>query len=387
MNFLHKAVGVLLLVLSSGCSILPGLHVSGPGSEAVDLETSAERGGVTEYVGQADGQLVGYRVVEVNGQTLAQIRSSTELIFPPMPEFLQALERKRASPEYRIGPGDVVVITIWDHPELSAPLGDRSDIQSAGRLVSSDGMMFYPYVGEFRAAGMTVVELRSFLAQKLARVITNPQVDARVVAFRSQRVQVTGDVAQPGLVTLDDTSKGVLEAIDERGGLAEGASRRRALLTRDGVAYPLDLAAMLSGDRHALNPRLEAGDIVHVPDQSNDLVFVLGEVEKQSEVVLRQGRTTLTEALTKAGGLDKLRADDAGVLVFRRPIAQGVLPTIYSLEMDTPLGLLLAGEFALQPRDVVYVKATGFAQYNSVINQLLPTISAVFQLDALLRRN
>lgn len=383
MKSVHKSAAILLVALVSGCSILPGLNVGSPGTEPVALETSPERGGVTDYIGQVDGEAVGYRVVEVSGRTLSQIRSGTEAILPPLPAFLEAIPPKQAPVEYRVGPGDVVVVTVWDHPELSVPLGDRSDVQSAGRLVSADGMMFYPYVGEFRAAGMTVIELRSFLAQKLARVITNPQVDARVAAFRSQRVQVTGDVREPGVVTLDDTSKGVLEAIDERGGLSDRASRRRVLLTRDGVGYPLDLAAMLSGDRPALNPRLQAGDIVHVPDQSSDLVFVLGEVERQSQVVLQQGRTTLTEALTQSGGLDKLRANDAGVLVFRRPIAQGVLPTIYSLEMDTPLGLLLAGEFALQPRDVVYVKATGFARYNSVINQLLPTISAVFQLDRL----
>src|SRR5690606_6384279 len=115
--------------------------------------------------------------------------------------------------------------------------------------------MFYPYIGEFKVAGMTVVELREFIAQRISRVITSPQVDARVVAFRSQRVQVTGDVQTPGTVTLDDTPKGVLEAINERGGLGQLASRRRVLLTRGGVSYPLDLAGMLSGDRPVSNPR------------------------------------------------------------------------------------------------------------------------------------
>jgi len=90
--------------------------------------------------------------------------------------------------------------------------------------------------------------------------------------------------------------------------------------------------------------------------------------------------------LTAAGGLDRLRANDSGLLIFRRPANEGEVPTVYRLDMDSPVGVLLAGEFEMQAKDVVYVKATGFAKYNAVINQFLPTISAVFQLDRLTSR-
>ncbi|MDD3764816.1 MAG: polysaccharide biosynthesis/export family protein [Nevskiales bacterium] len=367
-HLVSKGSALLAALLVSACSILPGMHLSSPDSAA-----RAGDGGAPEY-----------RVVEVSGQSLQQIRRETEGIWPPLPPSFQSVTPAKRPDEYVIGPGDVVHVTVWDHPELTVPTGSiGGNIEGASRLVSSDGKMFYPYVGEFQAAGMTVLELRDYLARSLARVIASPQVDARVIAFRAQRIQVTGEVAQPGVVTLDDTPKGILEAISERGGLAQTASRRRVLLRRHGETYPIDLGGLLSGSRPVMNPKLEAGDVIHVPDQSNDLVFVLGETEKQASVVLQQGRTTLTEALAEVGGMDKLRADDAGVLVFRRPFAEGLPPTIYSLELDNPLGLLLAGEFVLQPRDVVYVKATDFAKYNSVIGQLLPTISAVFQIDRL----
>ncbi|HSW13879.1 MAG TPA: hypothetical protein VLI06_13630, partial [Solimonas sp.] len=131
---------------------------------------------------------------------------------------------------------------------------------------------------------------------------------------------------------------------------------------------------------------LVGGDIVHVPDAADDQIFVLGEVAKPAPVRMRQRVATLTEVLTAAGGLDHTRADDSGVLVFRRPDRTAEKPqaTIFALDMSRPEGMLLASEFELAPRDVVYVKATGFAQYNSVIGQLLPTITAVFQLDRLI---
>jgi polysaccharide export outer membrane protein len=100
-------------------------------------------------------------------------------------------------------------------------------------------------------------------------------------------------------------------------------------------------------------------------------------------VPMLQGRMSLTEALTFTGGLNGLSASDSGILVFRRSNPQDAdpRPVVYTVDMSHPEGLLLAGEFILHPRDVVYVQATGFAKYNLVVNQLLPTISSIFQIE------
>lgn len=354
----------VLLTLVSGCAVVPGLNVK-----------------------ESDDS-VGYHLVNVDSAT---IKALSPHAAPPADGTTAALESVPASDvitdNYRIGPGDILHVTVWDHPELTIPTGQNlGDLTAAGRVVSSDGLLFYPYVGEFKVGGMTVKQLREHLSTRLSRVITNPQVDARVVAFRSQRVQVSGEVKSPGLVTLDDTPKSLLDAVNERGGLNLTASHRRAYLTRGGKSYEVNLSGLLSGVNGGINPRLLAGDVITVPDQSSEQVFVLGEVERQLTVPLQQGSTTLTQVLTAAGGLDKLRANDSGLLIFRRPSSADEVPTVYRLDMDSPVGVLLAGEFELQARDVVYVKATGFAKYNSVINQFLPTISAIFQLDRLTSR-
>lgn len=351
--------GLILLpvLLSSGCSLVTGLRISEP------VISTPE----------------GYRLVEVTPRVIQEAR-----LAPRTPAPLPPLAPGAVKDEYRVGPGDVLSVVVWGNPELTNPTGDFRDAVSAGRLVTSEGTIFYPHIGTFMVAGKTVVELRREIAQQLARVIRDPQVDVRVVAFRSQRIQVTGEVRQPGLVTLDDTAKGVLEAINERGGLNSGASRREAILIRADAAYRIDIAALHTGSRPGSNPELRPGDVIHVPDKADDQVFVLGEVPKPAPVLINSGFMSLTEALTNAGGLDHLTASDSGVLVFRRPASDNDLPTVFSLDMSEPQGLLLAGEFELQPRDVVYVKATAFAQYNIVINQLLPTITAIFNLDRLL---
>jgi polysaccharide export outer membrane protein len=359
------ATAMLMAVFAlSGCSVIPGLHIN--------------EGRPAEHEG--------YRVVALTAEVIAgqaQSRPAGSAL-----ESLTAVSATQASNDYLIGPGDVVTVVVWDHPELTNPTGEFRDPVSAGRLVTPDGQMFYPYVGAFPVAGKTVNEVRDYLTERLSKVIQSPQVDVRVAAFRAQRIQVTGEVKQPGIVTLDDTSKGVLEAIGERGGLTPDASRRLVILQRGGQTYRIDLAGLLSGSRPVINPLILPGDVIHVPDAGFDRVFVMGEVKNSAPVTMLQNGLTLTEALTTVGGLDRVSSRDSGVLIFRRgqEVADSV-PTIFVLDMGRPEGMLLANEFELAPRDVVYVKATAFAKYNSVINQLLPTISAVFQIDRLTRTN
>ncbi|MGQ0700525.1 MAG: polysaccharide biosynthesis/export family protein [Panacagrimonas sp.] len=331
----------------------------------------------------------GYKIIPVTPEVILNLNldASTSPLAPELKD-LPAADPGRAPNEYMVGPGDVLQIIVWDHPELTNPIGATSrDPETAGQLVGADGQLFFPYAGSFVASGKTVQQIRDFLVGTLAAVITRPQVDVRVVAFRAHRIQVTGEVAQPGVVTLDDTTKGLLQAITERGGLKPTASRRSTYLTRDGRSYRIDMTGLLSGGRASLNPLLKPGDIVHVPDTGEDQVFMLGQVARQGPVLLSQQRSTLIEALSKAEGLNGTTANDSGVLVFRRPTQTDQPASIFVLDLSAAEGLLMAGELNLEPRDVVYVSATAFAQYNLVINQLLPTISAVFQLDALVDRN
>lgn len=354
-----RLLAPMAVMLLGGCTILPGLQVS-PGASP------------------SDGQ---YKVVTLTPQVLGALAAEAVTTEPLV---LPARAPIQDAGEYLIGPGDVLSVTVWDHPELTNPAGEYRDAESSGRLVAADGTIFFPFVGVFKVADQTAREVRDLLASRLTRVIQSPQVDVRVVAFRSKRIQVTGEVQQPGTVALDDTDKGVLEALNERGGLSANASRRNALLVRDGKTHRIDLVRLLSGGRPGSNPLLMPGDIIHVPDSGSDRVFVLGEVRSSAPVTMMQGGLTLTEALTTVGGLERLNADDSGVLVFRR--AQETtdkVATIFTLNMGRPEGVLLAGEFALAPRDVVYVKSTDFSKYNSIIGQLLPTISAIFQIDRL----
>ena len=80
--------------------------------------------------------------------------------------------------EYRIGPLDMVQVVVWEHPELTSPMGQY---QPAGQKVTTDGKLFYPYAGELQAAGLTAQELRAEITKRLSdKILNDPQVDVRV---------------------------------------------------------------------------------------------------------------------------------------------------------------------------------------------------------------
>lgn len=372
-------VPTALLAMSGCAQLIPGMNVrvGSPGQHHY------QAGGTQRS--ESEQSLLSYRVIPITPQVVAGILThpAPAIIAPPGAPPLKALLPSMVPPDYRIGPGDVINITVWDHPQLSLAGGilNQNDVFN-GDLVAADGTIYYPFIGTFKVAGMTERQLRRFLTNHLRRVIQQPQIGIRVVRFDSKRVEITGEVVKPGTIALTDIPEGILQAIDSAGGLAPGASRRRAILLRHGVRYQIDLAGLLSGNRLVPNPELDPGDVIQIPDQSADQVFVLGAAGSQRPLVMTQSSMTLLQALTDAGGLDNTRAAGSGVLVFRLPreAQRGVEAQVYTINMSTPQGVLLASQFPLRPRDVVYVAATEFSQYNSVINELLPTITSIFEL-------
>ncbi len=310
------------------------------------------------------------------------------------PERSPARGELKEGYSYRVGVGDVLNIIVWNHPELSNPTGLTQDLEQQGRLVLEDGTIFFPFVETIEAAGRSVAEIRDEIAQELVPYIENPQVDVRVVAFRSQQVYVTGEVREPGVVHLDDRPLTILDAVSRAGGFSEEADQRLAYLTRDGGQRQIDILTLY--ETGTADELLRDGDVLHIPDNRFNQVLVMGEVEEQTRVPLHKGRLSLAEALT-TGGLELATADTSRIVVIRgRPVyaddgeLYGVRPIIYHLDTRDAASLLLAESFELEPRDIVFVPATTAVRINRVLDQILPhlssTIQTVWMTDRLIRQ-
>jgi polysaccharide export outer membrane protein len=363
---------LLCLVVSmvAGCTIIPG-NQSFSNREESDVRLPVQQGDLLAPANIKIRPITAELIIDMFQAARPPIgdgTSSAKVAAKDSPRFMG--DNPASVPEYRLGPGDIISIIVWDHPELTIPAGSFRTAEQAGTVVAEDGTIFYPYVGVIKAQGKTTRELRAILSDKLAKYIEKVQLDVRMVAFRSQQVYVVGEVAKPGIQQVTDIPMTVLDAVNRAGGFTPEADFSRVLLTRRGTTYLVDIQAMYDYGASGQNALLEQGDIVNVADRSYNKVFVLGEIAKPGSLVMNRKRSTLAEALSDAGYINQNTADPRWIYVMR---GNADTPELFHLDSRLPDALLLADRFPLRPRDIIYVDTAPVVRWQRVIANILPT--------------
>jgi polysaccharide export outer membrane protein len=204
---------------------------------------------------------------------------------------------------YIIGPGDKLMISVWDSPDLSMETPVRPD-----------GQITLPAAGDVKAAGLTTAQLKKKLEKVLAKFVKKPIVTVIVTEMTNNRVYISGGAIVPGVVSLTSNMT-LFRFLCQAKNLAN-ADLESAYLSRNGKIilknfYPLFMEGKLQYDIP-----LQANDIIHIPTNEMNRVYVVGAVAAPQAVPYHPGMKVL-DAILAAGGFNQY-AKQSKVTIMRK---------------------------------------------------------------------
>jgi polysaccharide export outer membrane protein len=250
----------------------------------------------------------------------------------------QATGASQQAPEYRLGAGDVVRVSVYQNPDLTLEA-----------RISEAGMISYPLLGAVKLQSLTVGQAEKRIADGLrnGNFVRQPQVSVLVMQVRGHQASVLGQVNRPGRFPIETADLRLSDLLASAGGVAPGGAELVTIVgTRDGKPFrrEVDLPAMFRSPQREGDVVIENGDTIYV-DRA-PLAYIYGEVQRPGPLRIERGMTVM-QALATGGGLTQ-RGTEKGMRVHRRG-GDGKVQVIQP-SMDEPL----------RDGDVVYVRESLF---------------------------
>jgi polysaccharide biosynthesis/export protein len=368
-SFLKRVIAVSVCGLLGACAAAPGMRMK--------VATDAQTGGAP-----AESHVAATRATPEIAITELDLGLVQQLTEQRRTRVDQQTQHLISAPEaYTVGAGDVLQIVVWDHPEFAAALGtganqapSKPSDPASGFVIDQNGNLHFPYAGTLAVAGLRTDQIQERLTSALSKYLVKPQVTVRMASYRSREVYVDGEVRTPGAFSITDVPLNFYDAVARAGGFSDSANQSEVTLVRGGVSHRIDLPQMLAQGVNPSKLYLKAGDLLRVGSRDESGVYVMGEVNKPgSAVPRRDGRLSLADALAQAGSINSNTADTAQMFVIRSNQGQ---PEVYHLDSRSPVAMLVAKDFDLQSKDIVYVDGNGLVRFNRVLSLLMPVIQS-----------
>ncbi len=199
-----------------------------------------------------------------------------------------------AQHDYMIGSDDVVKVTVYNHPDLTAT-----------ERVTGDGMIMLPLIGGVKLSGLSVEQAAKKIGLLLSDgFIRDPKVSVFIVDFRSRKVMIMGQVLRPGIFTLSGNTT-FLELLTLAGGLTREAGDRATIKRRTAAEketeglITIDLKRLIEQGDESLDAALMDNDSIYISKAG--VFYITGEIKKP-DVYKHEESLTVIKAVTMAGG-------------------------------------------------------------------------------------
>lgn len=382
------SMSILAMIISlSGCQTLTKWQPSsGPTKKTIENQIDTENSGLT--------------IIDIDNR-IAFLTS-------------QSIPIRRFSDFYKssstfnntISAGDVVDVSIWEAPPALL-FGTASDISGLSgskevklpeQMVDNKGQITIPFVGKISVSGKTPEQVQVMIVKGLTKKANNPSAVVRIAKNNSADVTIVGEVTNSTRMPLTGKAERILDALAAAGGTKHPSSRISVQLNRRGQSVEMPFDAIIKDPRQ--NVILQKGDVVSVNYQTKSFT-VLGATAKNTEIDFEAGGISLMQALARSGGLDDNRADARGVFIFRQESANiltpeqraalpmqlqyaSEVPVIYRLNLKEPINYIVAQNFAIKDKDLIYVSnAPGveFRKFISLVAQGMYIVNTVDDLS------
>ncbi len=306
-----------------------------------------------------------------------------EEAFPIDPMENQVYATIDGRPQYKIGPEDVLEISLWEGIEEK-----KYTVQ-----VRPNGMISFTFLQDVYISGLTVSEVDDLLTRRLARFIRNPRVAVRVSEYNSKFVSLMGAISTTaGVIVGPGTTRGsrsgpgnyymtgkttVLQVLARAGGPNDKANLREITVRRKtGKATIVNLNKTITQGDLSQNVVLDNEDTVVVPviaEDKRNRVFVFGEVNNPG-VIPTQGELTVVEALALAGGF-KQRAVLGDAKILRGDMSR---PEVIACDIDR---ILNKGDMSqnvkLRNGDMLYLPKNAIGRISDWLREIAPILSFI----------
>ncbi|WP_462328492.1 polysaccharide biosynthesis/export family protein [Thiohalocapsa halophila] len=268
-----------------------------------------------------------------------------------------------------LGKGDVLSISVYDEPDLGV----------SGIPIRPDGRISFPLIGDVQAAGRSVEALTATVTERLSRFVIEPRVSVIVTELNSLSYTINGEVAKPGVYPLV-TDVSLTQAIARAGGFKKGQFRSSsvevadlstAFIAREGRVLPVDFTRLFRQGDLRFDIGLQDGDYINIPSGLSKEVYIVGEVNKPAQFAFREAMP-MSRSLALAEGFTR-EADLSRVHIVRGSLSN---PQLIVVDFKDVLQGR-AQDVPLEPNDIVYVPPTYLAQWSQMLNQIVPTITAI----------
>lgn len=224
--------------------------------------------------------------------------------------LMNMAQANAAESKYLLGAGDVIKVSVYDHPDLLLET-----------QLADDGSINFPLIGKVNLNGLTFSAAEASIAQKLdaGGFVRAPQVNILVSEYRSQRISVIGEVNRPGRYPLDSKTT-LIDMVANAGGISAMGSDTIVLI-RDNTRQEFNIPKLMANAEQSIS--LKAGDQLYIPRMQQ--IYVYGEVLRPGAYRL-EPKMTVMQALSLAGGFTP-KASHRSIQI-QRPAKDGTMEKI-----------------------------------------------------------